>query len=78
MIYALRPPAVPLIVQDPYISIWSMSDNLYDSKTLHWDGSDSSVIGLISIDGQCYRFMGSDNKNNLYCPNTITQTQVIV
>lgn len=31
LIDGFRPPAVPLIVFDPFMNIWSMSDNLYDN-----------------------------------------------
>ena len=33
-----RPPAVPLIVTDPYMSMWSRTDHAYDSFSTHWAG----------------------------------------
>ena len=54
----LRPPAIPLITIDPYFSIWSQSDRLYDSKTVHWTGKSNIINGFVTIDGETSRFMG--------------------
>ncbi len=54
----LRPPSIPLITVDPYFSVWSPADRLYDEVTEHWTGSANTVIGYVKIDGEKYRFMG--------------------
>lgn len=56
----LRPPAVPLITVDPYFSIWSPADELYSEETVHWTGKDNILEGIITIDGEDYRFMGNN------------------
>ena len=53
-----RLPAVPLITCDPYFSIWSGSDHLYETDSMHWTGKRKRITGIARIDGNDYRFMG--------------------
>jgi len=54
----LRPPAVPLVVCDPYFSIWSPSEQLAESVTMHWTGQPQALDGMVRVDGQPWRVMG--------------------
>ncbi len=58
----LRPPAIPLITIDPFFSVWSFTDKLYDSNTVHWTGSPQKMKGIVTIDGEDFRFMGVGNE----------------
>ena len=57
-----RPPAVPLVTYNPFLSIWSEADHLNDATTKHWTRRDHSLVSLIRIDGKTCRLMGAEPK----------------
>ena len=56
----LRAPAYPLVTIDPYTSVWSFTNKLYDEPTRHWTGRNFPIVGGVRVDGVTYRFMGRD------------------
>ena len=61
---SLRLPAVPIIVNDPYFSLWSAYDQLTDGPVNYWYSRDydKPVDGLLRVDGETYRFMGTQKR----------------
>ena len=53
-----RAASIPLIMHDPYFSIWSSSDHLYDADTVHWTGKRQQIRGYLTVDKTVYCFMG--------------------
>ncbi|QPC83390.1 DUF4965 domain-containing protein [Phototrophicus methaneseepsis] len=74
----LRPPAVPLVVNDPYMSVWSTTDTLTERWTSHWTGTRQTLFGMLRIDGQAYRFMGLSTRHYGIDIPAMTQTSVEV
>ncbi|TWT92213.1 glutaminase family protein [Neorhodopirellula pilleata] len=65
---AFRPPAVPLIACDPYFSVWSQADKLWEVPTTHWTGARHRMAAIVRVDGTAYRLMGES-------PQTIAAMQ---
>lgn len=73
-----RLPSYPLMTVDPYFSIWSPADKLYDKHTVNWTGIENQMSGFIKVDGEVRRFLGQErpfDADSLYriaCPNIST------
>ncbi len=54
----LRPPAYPLVTVDPYFSVWSRTEALNASHTMHWTNHTMRMTGEVIVGGVPFRFMG--------------------
>ncbi|MDD3154236.1 MAG: DUF4965 domain-containing protein [Victivallaceae bacterium] len=51
-------PATPLVVHDPYFSVWSFHNEINGGLTGHWTGTSQNLYGEARIDGAIYSFCG--------------------
>ncbi|HHX20885.1 MAG TPA: DUF4964 domain-containing protein, partial [Clostridiales bacterium] len=73
-----RIPALPLIVNDPYFSIWMPGDTLTSADTAHWSGAVKPIQGYIIIDGKRYHWLGRASSPAMTTQSVkITPTQTI-
>lgn len=68
-------PAYPLITHDTYFSVWSFTDSLATEETRHWTGKPQPLLGVLSVDGQRYRFLGKPTVDDSSMAYTIDATQ---
>lgn len=54
-----RAASIPLITHDPYFSIWSSTDHLYDADPVHWTGKRQQIRGYLTVDDHTYCFLGN-------------------
>ncbi|MBE7679868.1 glutaminase family protein [Paenibacillus sp. P13VS] len=82
MTTSFRPPAVPLVTVDPYFSVWSTADHLYEEHTRHWTNKTQGMVGMAVIDGKIRRFMGKvdslDHSADVGGNATLVQTNLTV
>ena len=57
-----RLPALPLIANDPYFSIWMPGDTLTSAEPIHWSGAPKHLDGHIVIDGHEYCYFGQSSR----------------
>ena len=77
---SFRPPSVPLVTFDPYLSIWSAADHLTDHATEHWTKREHALVSLIRVDDESFRLMGDDPAGVPALPQTglqVTPTRSI-
>lgn len=68
-----RAASIPLVTHDPYFSIWSGADHLYDKDPVHWSQIRQQLRGYVNVDGVVYSFLGDKEFHE-----TIGQTGVDV
>ncbi|HEY3413050.1 MAG TPA: DUF4965 domain-containing protein [Armatimonadota bacterium] len=77
---AFRPPSVPLVANNPFLSIWSSADRLTDATTVHWTNRAQPLSSIIKVDGKSFRLMGADPENVEAMPQVgleVTPTRTI-
>ena len=57
-----RVPALPLIANDPYFSIWLPGDALNAAEPAHWSGAPKHMDGHVRIDGKEYCYLGQSSQ----------------
>ena len=69
-----RAASIPLVTHDPYFSIWSPHDHLYDGHTEHWSGAVQQLKGSLIIDGKRYGFLGEMRRSIVIPQKSVSVT----
>ena len=67
-----RLPAIPLITQDPLVSIWAPSDYITCPNTVHWCSQRKPLKGELTVDGNMSMFLSSSGRVD--CAELLEQT----
>ncbi|KJE88928.1 hypothetical protein CAOG_00497 [Capsaspora owczarzaki ATCC 30864] len=57
-VLTFRPPAVPVLANNPYFSMWSAADSPGRSWLTHANDGIQAIAGYAKVDGANFRFMG--------------------
>ena len=66
-----RLPAIPLITQDPLVSVWAASDYVTGPHTTHWCSQKKPLKGELIVDGKKEMFLSSSG--NCDCCELLSQ-----
>ncbi|MBQ7840286.1 MAG: DUF4965 domain-containing protein [Lachnospiraceae bacterium] len=53
-----RAASIPLVLHDPFFSVWSSADHLYDADPVHWTGIRQQMRGYVKADKKVFSFLG--------------------
>lgn len=66
--------SIPLVLHDPFFSIWSSADHLYDKDPVHWSGARQQMRGYLTVDGKTYIFLGDKEMHRILPQKSIDVT----
>lgn len=69
-----RAASVPLILHDPFFSIWSSADCLYDKDPVHWCGARQKMRGYLKVGDKRYTFLGDKETDEVLQQKNIDVT----
>lgn len=69
-----RAASIPLVLHDPFFSIWANADNLYDKDPIHWSTVRQKMQGYIKVDNVRYCFMGAAGNHEVIPQKSIDVT----
>ncbi len=66
--------SIPLVLHDPFFSIWSSADHLYDKDTVHWSLVRHKMQGYVNVDRVWYCFMGVAENQDVISQKSVDVT----